>query len=161
MPALHRRAATSGDEPFLFDLYCAVRADEFALMPLPEPQKQQLIRMQYDGQMNGYRSEFPNSGFEIVFEAERKIGRIWIARMPDSFHLVDIAILPEARNTGIGTQLIRELQNEAKLAGKPVRLSVFRFNPGSIRFHQRLGFAVTHEDDIQFHFEWNPNIDAQ
>jgi ribosomal protein S18 acetylase RimI-like enzyme len=156
MPAIHRRAATPADEPFLFDLYCAVRAPEFALLTLPEPQKQQLIRMQYTAQMNGYSSEFPESGFEIVSNDERKAGRIWIARRADSFHLVDIAILPEARNSGIGTSLLRELQREAEAAQKPVRLSVFRFNQGSVRFHQRLGFTVTHEDEIQLYLEWNP-----
>jgi ribosomal protein S18 acetylase RimI-like enzyme len=157
MPAIRRRAATSDDEPFLFELYCAVRAHEFALMPLPEPQKQQLIRMQYSGQMNGYSAEFPESGFEIVFLDERRVGRIWIARLEDSFHLVDIAILPGVQNAGVGTKLVQELQREAELARKPVRLSVFRFNPGSIRFHQRLGFVVTHEDQVQLYFEWNPN----
>ena len=153
---LHRRAATPADEPFLFDLYCAVRAREFALLILPEPLKQQLIRTQFRAQKDGYASEYPESGYEIVLQDDDKVGRIWIARMADSFHLVDIAIKPEAQNAGIGTALVRELQQEAELAQKPVRLSVFRFNPGSVRFHQRLGFTITHEDPIQFYFEWNP-----
>ncbi len=156
MPAIHRRAATPGDEPFLFELYCAVRAHEFALLPVPEPLKQQLIRTQFNAQMNGYSAEFPGSGFEIILQDDIRVGRIWIARLEDSFCLVDIAILPQAQNSGIGTSLIRELQREAEAARKPVRLSVFRFNPGSVRFHQRLGFTVTHEDPIQLYFEWNP-----
>lgn len=154
MSAIHRRAATPADEPFLFELYCAVRADEFALFP--ESLRDQLVRTQFNAQMNGYRAEFPGSGFEIILQNDVPIGRIWIARLQDSFHLVDIAILPGAQNSGIGTSLIRELQQEAQAARKPVRLSVFRFNSGSVRFHRRLGFAVTHEDPIQFYFEWNP-----
>jgi ribosomal protein S18 acetylase RimI-like enzyme len=153
---IHRRPATPDDEPFLFDLFCAVRANEFALMPLPEPLKQQLIRVQYTAQKEGYGAEYPDSSFEIVLNGEKKVGRIWIARREDSFHLVDIAILPEAQNSGIGTNLIRDLQREAEIALKPVRLSVFRFNPGSVRFHERLGFTVTHEDAIQFYYEWKP-----
>jgi ribosomal protein S18 acetylase RimI-like enzyme len=85
-----------------------------------------------------------------------KAGRIWIARLPDSFHLVDIAILPQSQNSGIGTNLVRGLQREAEPAQMPVRLSVFRFNEGSVRFHQRLGFTVIREDEIQLYFEWNP-----
>jgi RimJ/RimL family protein N-acetyltransferase len=156
MPAIHRRPATPADEPFLFDLFCAVRTHEFALLPLPEPLKEHLIRTQYTAQMDGYSSEFPGSSFDIVLEDSKKVGRIWIARREDSFILVDIAILPAAQNSGIGTNLVRELQREAELARKPVRLSVFRFNPGSVRFHERLGFTVTHEDAIQFHYEWKP-----
>ncbi len=157
MTAMHRRAATPADEPFLFDLYCAVRAHEFALLVLPEPLKQQLIRIQFAAQKDGYSAEFPGSGFEIVSQGERQVGRIWIAQLPDSFHLVDIAVMPGAQNSGIGTNLVRELQQEAQAAQKPVRLSVFRFNEGSLRFHQRLGFTVTHEDEIQIYFEWNPS----
>ena len=125
-------------------------------MPLPEPLKQQLIRVQYTAQKEGYGAEYPDSSFEIVLNGEKKVGRIWIARREDSFHLVDIAILPEAQNSGIGTNLIRDLQREAEIALKPVRLSVFRFNPGSVRFHERLGFTVTHEDAIQLYYEWKP-----
>jgi ribosomal protein S18 acetylase RimI-like enzyme len=156
LPEIRLRKATTDDEPFLFDLYCAVRAHEFALLLLPEPMKRQLIRMQYTAQKDSYSSEFPGSSFEIVLRDELKVGRIWIARLADSFHLVDIAIIPEARNSGIGTNLVRDLQREAQAAQKPVRLSAFRFNRGSVGFHQRLGFTVIREDEIQFYFEWNP-----
>jgi ribosomal protein S18 acetylase RimI-like enzyme len=118
--------------------------------------KGQLIRMQYVAQKDGYSAQYPGSNFEIIFEDESKVGRIWIARLPDSIHLVDIAILPQAQHSGIGTKLICELQREAETAKKPICLSVFRFNEGSVRFHQRLGFAVVREDEIQLHLEWNP-----
>lgn len=160
MPAIHRRAATPADEPFLFELYCAVRADEFALLLLPEPLKQQLIRTQYTAQRDGYRYQFPGSGFEIVLQDALRVGRLWVARLESSFHLVDIAIMPGVRNSGVGTTLVRDLQREAQLAGKPLRASVFRFNQGSVRFHRRLGFTVTHEDPIQLYFEWNPGREA-
>jgi ribosomal protein S18 acetylase RimI-like enzyme len=114
--------------------------------------------MQFTAQKDSYSAEFPGSGFEIVLRDEVQVGRIWIARLPDSFHLVDIAILPRAQNSGIGTNLVCELQREAEAAKKPVRLSVFRFNQGSVRFHQRLGFTVIREDEIQLYFEWNPVI---
>ena len=151
---IERRAATPEDEPFLFHLYCAVRTHEFAL--LPAPVREHTIRMQYAAQNDGYRSQFPGSGFEIVTLDAVNVGRIWIANLEDSYHLVDIAISPSAQGSGIGTALIRELQHEAERAGKPVRCSVFRFNPGSIRFHQRLGFRPTHEDAIQVYLEWKP-----
>jgi GNAT superfamily N-acetyltransferase len=150
------RGAVPDDRDFLFNLYCAVRAPEFALLTLPEEQKQQLIRMQYVAQQNAYRAEYPRSDYAIVLRNDEPIGRIWIAQTEHEFHLVDIALLPEVRNAGIGTLLVKQLQTEAQRAGKPVRSSVFRFNPGSLRFHQRLGFRITGEDAIQFHMEWTP-----
>jgi hypothetical protein len=31
---------------------------------------------------------------------------------------------------------------------------VFRFNPGSLRFHQRLGFSIIREDQMHLYLEW-------
>jgi ribosomal protein S18 acetylase RimI-like enzyme len=151
------RPATAEDENFLFDLYCAVRGAEFALLPLPSEQKQQLIRMQYQAQQSAYQTQFPQSGYEVVMRGEQPVGRVWIARLQNELHLVDIAVMPDAGNTGIGTFLVRQLQEEARGAGKPIRSTVFRFNPGSLRFHQRLGFVVISEDEMQFQMEWQPS----
>ena len=52
---------------------------------------------------------------------------------------VDIALLPEYCNRGIGTTLLRGLQSEAVAAGKPLRIHVERFNP-ALRLYERLGF---------------------
>ncbi len=150
------RRSDPGDRDFLFNLYCAVRASEFALLMLPEEQKQQLIRMQFAAQQNAYRAQYPGSDYVIVLQDGRPIGRLWIAQTEDEFHLVDIALLPQSRNAGIGTLLIRQLQAEARRAGKAVRSAVFRFNPGSLRLHQRLGFRISGEDAVQVYLEWNP-----
>jgi GNAT superfamily N-acetyltransferase len=151
------RRADPGDQEFLFDLYCAVRAPEFALLALPPEQKQQLIFMQFTAQQNAYRAQYPGSDYVIVLQNGRPVGKLWIAQTQDEFQLVDIAMLPQVRSAGIGTLLIRQLQSEARRAGKPVRSSVFRFNPGSLRFHQRLGFRISGEDAIQFYMEWTPS----
>ncbi len=154
------RRATSEDREFLFDLYCAVRAPEFALLALPPEQKQQLILMQFTAQQNAYRAQYPGSDYVIVLQNGRPVGKLWIAQTQNEFHLVDIALLPEARNTGIGTLLIGQLQSEARRAGKPVRSTVFRFNPESLRFHKRLGFSIATEDATQFYMEWAPSESA-
>jgi hypothetical protein len=33
---------------------------------------------------------------------------------------------------------------------------VDRFNPGSLRFHQKLGFGTVREDLLQYYLEWRP-----
>jgi ribosomal protein S18 acetylase RimI-like enzyme len=150
------RRVTPEDRDFLFGLYCAARAEDFSLLALPKDQKQQLILMQFTAQQNAYRAQFPGSDYVIVMQNDRPVGRIWIAEMEQEFHLVDIALLPEARNAGIGALLIRQLQTEARRAGKAVRSTVFRFNSGSLRFHERLGFRISAEDPVQYYMEWRP-----
>jgi hypothetical protein len=31
---------------------------------------------------------------------------------------------------------------------------VSRFNPGSLRFHKRLGFSIIREDQVHYYLEW-------
>ena len=52
---------------------------------------------------------------------------------------MDIALLPEYCNRGIGTTLLRGLQTEAAAAGRLLRIHVERFNP-ALRLYARLGF---------------------
>jgi len=150
------RPATAADDGFLFELYCQVRAPEFAMLALPEEQKAQVIRMQHSAQRAAYQAQFPGSNYEIVQQDGQAVGRIWVDRAERDIFLVDVALLPASCRSGIGTHLIKELQSEARATGKPIRSSVFRFNPGSLRFHEGLGFRVTHEDEVEFHLEWRP-----
>src|SRR3712207_7616078 len=50
-------------------------------------------------------------------------GRLDVARWPDELRIVDIALLPEHRNAGVGTALLRELQAKAARDRKSTRLN--------------------------------------
>jgi len=140
----------------LYDLYSAVRGPEFALAPIPAAQKEQLIRMQFQAQMAAYTQMYPNSCYHVVLLDGKPAGRLWFAPGDDEFHLVDIAVHPKLQSKGIGTVLVQRLQQEAVKARLPIRCSVFRFNPGSLRFHQRLGFSIVREDQTHYYMEWRP-----
>jgi ribosomal protein S18 acetylase RimI-like enzyme len=156
MSFLAVRPALPQDEPFLYDLYCAVRGPQFAQAPVSEAQRAALIVMQFRAQMNAYTAMYPNSCYHIVLLDSRPIGRLWVARQDEEYHLVDIAIHPDLSNKGIGTALVKRLQTDAQQAKLPIRSIVLRFNPGSLRFHQRLGFRTVREDQMYFYMEWQP-----
>jgi ribosomal protein S18 acetylase RimI-like enzyme len=154
MSTLAVRPAQPLDEIFLYDLYSAVRGPEFALAPVTPAQREHLIRMQFQAQMSAYTQMFPNSCYHLVLLDSEPVGRLWVAQMDDGFQLVDIAVHPKVQRKGIGTVLIQRLQQEAAKARLPIRCCVFRFNPGSLRFHQRLGFAIVREDEMHHYMEW-------
>jgi ribosomal protein S18 acetylase RimI-like enzyme len=154
MSTLAVRPALPQDEIFLYELYSAVRAPEFALAPVTPAQKEHLMRMQFRGQMSSYAQMFPNSCCHVVMLDGNPAGRLWVAMLESEYHLVDIAVHPDLQSKGIGTVLIQRLQQEAAKAGLPIRCSVFRFNPGSLRFHQRLGFTIVREDLMHYYMEW-------
>jgi ribosomal protein S18 acetylase RimI-like enzyme len=154
MSTLAVRPALPQDEIFLYDLYSAVRGPEFALAPVTPAQREHLIRMQFHAQMSAYTYTYPNSCYHVVLLDSKPVGRLWVAPQDDELHLVDIAVHPSLQRKGIGTVLIRRLQEEAAKARLPIRCCVFRFNPGSLTFHQRLGFTILREDQMHYYMEW-------
>jgi ribosomal protein S18 acetylase RimI-like enzyme len=156
MSTLAVRPALPQDEIFLYELYSAIRSPEFAMAAITPTQREHLIRMQFRGQMSAYTQMFPNSCYHIVLLDSKPVGRLWVAPREGELHLVDIAVHPDLQSKGIGTVLVKRLQQEAVNARLPIRCTVFRFNPGSLRFHRRLGFTILREDDMQFYMEWRP-----
>jgi GNAT superfamily N-acetyltransferase len=68
--------------------------------------------------------------------------------------LLDIALLEEFQNRGVGTILLRRLIDEAIRTNKPLRHMVFVLNADAKRFYERLGFVVFEEVGAYQHMEW-------
>ena len=143
------------DSAFLLEVYASTRADEMALVDWPEVEKAEFLRMQFEAQHTYYVERFPEARFDLVLEGDRPIGRLYVDRRPDEVRIIDIALLPEARNGGIGSRLLRDLLDEAERAGKPVRIHVEQFNP-AMRLYRRLGFADVEEHGVYRLMEWRP-----
>ena len=156
IPSLTTRAATERDDAFLFALFQTVRAPEFAHAPLAPAQLEMLLRIQYAGQKQSYGAQYPG-GHEIVLLESQPIGRIWLYRGTAEHHLVDISLLPEYRNRGIGTQLITEAIARARAAGVRLCCAVALTNTASLRFHRRLGFEIVGQDEVYYDLAVGPS----
>lgn len=156
MSTLAVRPALVQDEVFLYELYMAIRGPLFAYAPITAAQRQHLLQMQFRAQLSAYTQQFPNSCYHVVLLDSQPVGRLWVAPSDNGFILVDIGIHPNVQSKGLGTVLIQRLQQEAQKAKAPIRSTIDRFNPGSLRFHQRLGFQIVREDLLQYYMEWHP-----
>lgn len=154
-PSVTTRAATTSDDAFLFELFKTVRAPEFAHAALDPAQLEMLLRIQYAGQSQSYGAQYPG-GHEIVLLDEKPIGRMWLYRAPSGHHLADISLLPEFRNRGIGAALVTEAIAAARAAGVRLSCSVAVTNHGSLRFHERLGFRITGQDEVYYDLAVQP-----
>lgn len=148
------RAVAAGDEAFLLKAYGSIRADELAQVPWSEAQREAFLKMQFDAQQLHYQTHNPEATHDIIILDAHAIGRLYVARRDQEIRILDLTILPEYRNRGIGTSLLKNLMTEAVRAGKPLTIYVESYNP-SYRLFKRLGFYKIEEDDGVNHLlEW-------
>jgi ribosomal protein S18 acetylase RimI-like enzyme len=157
--AINLRPERDEDHDFRYRLFRDSRSPEFALL-LPPPTFEQVMRFQFKAQTVSYRTEFPDASFDIIELGGQPIGRIVVDRPGTMVHIVDQAIVPELRNRGIGSAIMRALMDEARAAGLPVRLKVASSNDPSLRLYQRLGFAPIETVPLYIEMEWNPSPGA-
>ena len=149
------RPCVAQDEAFLQEVYASTRTEELSHIGWDVTQQQAFLGMQYQAQRRSYRLQFPGAEYRIVQRGADDVGRMIVDRSSDVVWLVDISLLPEHRNAGLGSGLIRDLQTEAAQAGKPVMLHVDIANRAR-RLYERLGFAQTADGEIYVEMTWRP-----
>jgi ribosomal protein S18 acetylase RimI-like enzyme len=147
------RAATLEDEPFLRTVYSSTRAEELAQVPWSDEQKQAFTEQQFSAQNAYYRQHYPTAQFSIIEVRGAPAGRLYIERLENEIRIMDIALLPEHRRAGLGTKLLRELQDEARTAGKALTIHVEKFNP-ALNLYRRLGFKQVEDKGVYLFLEW-------
>jgi ribosomal protein S18 acetylase RimI-like enzyme len=143
------RPAEPGDDDLLLRLYASTRAAEMTHVPWTPEQKDVFVNMQFVAQKQHYGAVYPNADHRIICWKEQPAGRLYLDRNDDAFHILDITVLPELRNTGIGSQVLRGVMEEARTAGKPVTIFVETYNP-SVRLFERLGFRQARTEGIHY-----------
>ena len=141
------RRAREVDQPFLFRVYAATRAEELAPVPWPEPQKAAFLAMQAHAQHADYARNYPQAGRFVIERNGAGIGRLYLDRRGVADHVLDIALLPAARGQGFGGALLEDLIEAAGAAGRLVSIYVERMNPAR-RLYTRLGFRVVEEGEV-------------
>jgi ribosomal protein S18 acetylase RimI-like enzyme len=147
MPNLSFRPIEPSDRDFLCAVYASTRMEELAIVDWDQEQKSAFLEMQFSAQHHFYQQHYQEAEFLIILLDDRPIGRFYIARWTEEIRIVDLALLPEFRNTGHGTKILENLLSEAVTVGKTVTLHVERFNP-AIKLYQRLGFVKTGEEGV-------------
>lgn len=154
--ALSLRPVTAADEGFLFQVYASTRAPEMELVDWSAEQKLAFLEMQYNAQRQSYLQQCPKAEYDIILRDDIGIGRLIVDRSGDDINLMDIALLPEHRNAGVGSSFIKDLQLESAETNKPLRLHVETFNP-AFNLYERMGFTKIGENGFYWQMEWLAN----
>ena len=151
-PDLVRTALTARAPQF--ELRSATRADLDVLYPIYRACYEDYVRQTWGAwdetqQRTGYFEGFPLDRARVITVGRQIIGAIDVERRDESWWLNNIEIAPEWQNRGIGTALVREVLEHARLEGVPAELGCMKVNPAR-RLYERLGFRVIGETETHY-----------
>ena len=151
------RPITAEDEQFLYRLYASTRQEELAMTVWTDAQKETFLRQQFTAQHKFYMEHFAQATFEILLLNKEAIGRLYVDRRVDEIRIIDIALLPEHRNKGIGSSLLKNLLMEAHETAKPLRIHVEKNNP-ALKLYDRLGFREIEDKGVYYLMECSVDL---
>lgn len=153
LPVFALRPVEPGDADFLRALFIADRRALFAAAGLPEPMLAMVLDQQYRAHEAGCAGEYPDADRRMILVDGVAVGRLVTARDPraeaPTLRIVDIALDPAARGSGIGTAVLTQTIRSARAAGwTALSLMVAHTNPPAARLYRRLGFRPLGEDGV-------------
>ena len=150
------RGINEKDMDFLSQLYATTRWEELQRAPWDDAQRLAFLQEQFNAQHIHYQSHYPKAEYLVIEQDNEAIGRIYLDRDDVSICLIDIALLPQHKNQGIGTQLLKELLTEAQRDNKKVTIHVESFNP-AYHWYVKHGFQQIEDRGVYQYMEWYPS----
>lgn len=152
---LSLRSEAPDDQSFLLKIYSSTRQNEMALVDWSEDQKEAFLQMQFNAQRQYYADNYPGAQYQIILWDNQPIGRLYIHQRQSEIRIMDISILPEYQNKGIGSTILKGILSQGSLLNVPVTIHVEQFNP-ALRLYQRLGFQLREDRGVYLFLEWQP-----
>lgn len=150
------RAMTKADEEFVMNLYVASRWHEVEpLVDWTMAQKIAFLEHQHGLQHMHYLKAHPEGDFMILERENFDMARLYLDYREDEIQLCDISVARVVQRQGLGSWLIRSVQEEGYRLNKRVTLHVDTRNPAQ-RLYLGLGFMVVGQTDTHLRMEWQP-----
>jgi ribosomal protein S18 acetylase RimI-like enzyme len=153
------RPIEPGDKLWLYRIYASTREEELAPVGWDAAQRDAFLTQQFTAQHHYYQEVYPRASFRLILRDGQPAGRLYVNRGAEEIRIVDIALLPEHRNAGIGSALLRALMADAAAAGQPLTIHVERLNP-ALRLYERLGFRMLADKGVYLLLGWSPDGNA-
>jgi ribosomal protein S18 acetylase RimI-like enzyme len=154
-PSIELRTVTDADRDFLLRVYEASREIELGMTGWNSDLRRAFVEHQFTAQDSHYREHYGDASFDLILFEGKKAGRLIVSRCNEEIEILDITVLPEFRNRGIATSLVRSILAEAKASGQVVVIYIESFNPSQDHFG-KLGFIAAGGDELVRRFEWKP-----
>ena len=137
-----------------YNLRPATAEDIDWLDPFYEKIMRPYVELTHEWNPTVFREKFKPSNSQIIQVDEEDAGLLKHEILEGHIFLWDIQLAEQHQGSGIGTDILLNLQAEAVKLGLPIRLRVLKGNP-ALQFYQRHGFGILEELDNCFEMEWN------
>jgi len=157
---IYFRPIEESDLEFLFRVYASTRSDEMALTGWSDVEKENFLRMQFELQHRQYMNNYQGGRFDIIYYDQAPVGRLYVHKREKEIRIVDIAILPQYCNQGLGSTILRDLMAAADEENKILSLHVVCNNP-ALAMYQHLGFEIKELLGVYYYLERQPGGSPQ
>ena len=99
-----------------------------------------------------FESAWKGSKHEILSANGKSCGYFSMDESEDLITLHELVLLPEFQGQGIGSKILNEVIEKAKVKNIPIRLQVLKENKAA-ELYRRLGFEQTGETETHFQME--------
>lgn len=140
------RSPTTADRPFLRDLHHRAYREVVT---------RQFGSWDEAAQDAWFEQTLAQAEVWIVAVGGTPVGAIALELEAGALHLVELQILPEWQNQGLGTALLRQQLERARSHGVALRLRVLHENRAR-HLYERHGLAVTGTTPTHYLMEWRP-----
>ena len=140
------RPALPADVEFEHLLYASTRDD---LRPLGPEVFDGLVGMHFRAQSMSIRLDHPQAEHRIVMVQDAPVGHLITDASSSHIEVIDVALLPEYRNYGLGTSVLRSVLAQADRLGRAIRLHVEK-QSRAVRLYERLGFVICGDVGMYF-----------
>ena len=139
------RQATQDDEAFLYRLYRATQHEAVAqLWGWDEASEEARFKQRFDPALT-----------QIILVDGRDVGAILIEWRAEALFLANLQILPEEQGHGLGTLILTQMLDLARLEGVPATLEVLKAHP-AYKFYERQGFVIEQETATHYRMRATP-----
>jgi ribosomal protein S18 acetylase RimI-like enzyme len=140
---LHYRPVADIDGPALFRLFRQVHAAEIETFALDPTTREALACMEFVEQRLRTCAEFPDAVDLAIEHRGTLCGRIVTVLRENGIQLLELSVLAEQRDQGIGSLAMRRIARIADAHGCAIWLRANADASGSRGFLERVGFTVT------------------
>jgi hypothetical protein len=114
----------------LLAVCASTREPELAAVEWDAAQKAAFVEMRFDREHAYCQDRYVGAAFDAILADGQPAGRLYVAREDDEIRIVDIALLSEFCNSGMGDDAAEgPSRPKRRAADKPLRTHVERFHP--------------------------------